>query len=70
MSEEQAIYETKDNELVFTATLPEIQSAISVGADGARLKIDVGETDIDEVLKLARYGRGKLLRVAVRIDEP
>lgn len=55
-------------EIKFAASLPEIQSAISVGGDGARLKIDVPETEIAEVLKLAAYGRGKILHVTVEVE--
>ncbi len=53
----------------FRASLPEIMSAISVGSDGARLKIDVPETDIRQVMKLAEIGRGKVWEVTVEIED-
>lgn len=56
-------------EIKFDASLPEIQSAISVGAMGARVKIDIPETEIAEVLKLAAYGRGKVLHVTVEAED-
>lgn len=56
-------------EIGFSAYLPEIQSAISIGGDGARLKIDVPESEIAAVVKLAAYGRGKRLRVTVEIED-
>lgn len=48
------------------ASLPDIQSAVSIGGDGARVKIDVPESDIAEVIKLAAYGRGKVLTVTIK----
>ncbi len=53
----------------FAASLPEIQSAVSIGGDGARLKIDVPESDLAAVMKLAAYGRGKVWTVTVEIEE-
>lgn len=53
-------------EIKFSASLPEIQSAISIGGDGARLKIDVPESEIAAIIKLAAYGRGKVLMVTIR----
>lgn len=51
----------------FSATLPDIQSALSIGGDGScRIKIDVPESEIAEVMKLAAYGRGKVLVVTVQ----
>jgi hypothetical protein len=71
VSEERVNYETKDNELVFTATLPQIQSAMSFGGDGeVRIKLDIPASDRPAALRLAELGPGKLLRMAVRIDEP
>ena len=51
----------------FTASLPNIQSALSVGGDGARLKLDIPETDLAQVLKLAML-RGYAFRVVVEAD--
>lgn len=55
--------------ITFAASLPEIQSAISIGGTGARLKIDVPESEIAEVIKLAAYGRGKVLMVTISVDD-
>lgn len=52
-------------EIGFSAYLPEIQSAISIGGDGARLKLDVPESELAAIVKLAAYGRGKVLRVTI-----
>lgn len=52
----------------FTAALPEIQSAVSVGGDGARIKLDVSESDIAAIMRLAAFGRGKLLRVSMEYE--
>lgn len=50
----------------FLGTIPDIQSAISVGGDGAaRLKIDVPESEIAEVIRLAGFGRGKVLNISI-----
>lgn len=53
----------------FRATLPEIQSAISVGGDGARLKLDIPESDIGAIMNLAYYGRGKVLNIWLNMDD-
>ncbi len=55
---------TDDKVCSFYASLPDIQSAISVGGDGARVKLDVPETDMPAMWQLAQM-RGKLLRVSV-----
>lgn len=57
-------------EIRFAASLPEIQSAVSFGGPSARVKLDIPETDIAEAIKLAAYGRGKVLRVTVEVEEP
>lgn len=50
----------------FIATVPQIQSAFNVGGDGsARLKLDVPESEIAEVVKLIAFGRDKALRITV-----
>lgn len=51
------------DEINFSATLPEIQSAIEIAGDGARLKIDVPESE------LAAYGRGKVLSVTISAED-
>ena len=52
----------------FNASLPDIQSALSVGGTGARLKLDVPETDLAEVIKMVMV-KGKLLRVTVEVED-
>lgn len=51
-------------DIEFLASLPDIQSAISVGGDGARIKLDVPETDLPQVIKLVLF-KGKLLKVRI-----
>ena len=58
--------ESAQVEVCFEASLPPIQSAISVAGDGgARIKLDVPETDMDAVMRLAAL-RGQVLRVSIR----
>jgi hypothetical protein len=52
----------------FTAALPPIQSAISVGGDGARIKLDIPETDLAQALKLVML-KGKAFRVTIEADD-
>lgn len=49
----------------FKAYLPAIQSAISVGGDESRIKLDAPRSEIAEVLKLAAYGPDKVLRIVI-----
>jgi hypothetical protein len=56
-------------EVTFSASFPEIQSAISIGGGGGRIKLDIPETEIAALVKLAAYGRGKNLAVTVRIED-
>ena len=53
----------------FRAIIPDIQSAIKVGSDGARVQLDVPELDIAETTKLIAYGRRKVLRITVHAEE-
>jgi hypothetical protein len=54
----------------FVATIPDIQSAIQMGQYGARIKLDIDETGVEEFLKLRKLSRNKLIQiVAVVIDE-
>jgi hypothetical protein len=52
----------------FVASLPMIQSALSVGGDGARLKLDIPETDIAEVIKMVML-KGKAFKVTIEVDD-
>ena len=54
-------------EIEFTASLPDIQSAISIGGDGARIKLDVPESELMAVLKLTAL-RGQVFRVSVEVE--
>ena len=54
-----------DTKAVFLATLPSILSCIKVSGDGgARLQLDVPDSDMAEALKLLLW-RGMVLRVTV-----
>jgi len=55
----------------FTASLPPIQSAISLDGmgDGGRIKLDVPATDVHAILLLQAYYAGKTFRVTVEPDE-
>ena len=48
----------------FQAALPTIQSAIKIGQDSARVQLDIGATDLAEVVKLAFY-QGLILDITV-----
>ena len=52
----------------FMASLPNIQSALSIGGDGARLKLDVPETDLAQVLKLVLL-KGVAFKVTVETED-
>lgn len=56
--------------ITFTASLPPIQSAISLDGygDGARIKLDIPRTDAEAVLLLQHYGAGRDLRVTIEFD--
>jgi hypothetical protein len=56
-------------EVTFSAYLPQIQSAVSIGPDGCRLKLDIPQTEKAEYTKLQAYGFGRVLRVTVQIEE-
>lgn len=54
----------------FYATLPDIQSAISLPGypdSGARIKLDLPATDVGAAVLLQQRGAGKLLRVTVEV---
>lgn len=53
----------------FRAVIPDIQSAIKIGSDGARVQLDVAETDIAEVVRLIGYGRRRVLKVTLEVDK-
>jgi len=54
--------------IVLLASLPPVQSAITISGDGgARIKLDVPESEMDAVMRLAAL-RGELLRVTVEVE--
>ena len=52
----------------FIASLPDIQSAISVGGDGARVKLDIPDSDLAQVLRLVLL-KGQAFTVTVEAGE-
>jgi len=57
--------------LSFRASIPPLQSAVSVhgGGDGVRLKLDVPQQDIDAALAFVRACQGKSFRLVVVRDD-
>lgn len=56
------------SEIAFIASLPMVQTAVSIGGDGSvRIKLEVPEIFRDEALKLSTYA-GKTFRVTVVPD--
>jgi hypothetical protein len=55
----------------FTASLPPIQSAISMDGygEGARIKLDIPRIDSGAVLLLQHYFAGKAFRVTIELEE-
>lgn len=52
------------------ASIPQIQSAIKIGGDGAsRIQFDVPTSEMPELLKLVAYGHGKVLKLTIEVDE-
>lgn len=58
------------SKIVFLASLPPIQSAISLDGqgDGARVKLDVSRQYVEQVIELQRLA-GKVLRIEVESAE-
>ena len=54
-------------QIEFLASLPDIQSAISIGGDGIRLKLDIPETEMSEAIKLVML-KGKVFRVTIECE--
>lgn len=55
------------NKIEFNASFPQIQSAISTGNDGMRIKLDIPESDIVEALKLIML-KNKAFKVTVEYE--
>jgi len=52
-------------EIEFIASLPDIQTAISIGGDGAtRVKLDIPESELAQAVKLVML-KGKAFRVKI-----
>lgn len=54
-------------QIEFLASLPDIQSAISIGGDGMRVKIDIPETEVSEGIKLVML-KGKVFKVIIECE--
>jgi len=56
--------------IAFRASLPPIQSAISLDGlgDGGRVKLDVPALDVGALLLLQHLGAGRQLRVTIEIE--
>lgn len=51
----------------FVGSIPDLQSALTISGHGeGRLKLDIPESELAEVLKLIAFGRGQALRVTFR----
>lgn len=54
----------------FNATIAATSSAFKVGDEGAsRLSLDIPVSDMSEALKLIAFGRQKVLKVTIEIEE-
>lgn len=53
----------------FFASLPPIQSAITLdgNGDGARIKLDIPASDVGAALLLQHHGAGQLLKVTIQV---
>lgn len=57
------------NKIEFIASLPPIQSAIQLnGLDGARIKLDVPESEMPAVMKLVLF-KGQAFKVTITPEE-
>lgn len=55
--------------VTFLAAFPPIQSAIKVCGDGgARIQLDIPESEMDEVMRLMAL-RGQVLQVTIRLHD-
>jgi len=67
---EEAAMDNEHTIAQFYGSIPPIASACNLGGDGAaRLKIDVPESDLPEVLKFMALGREQLLRITVELAD-
>jgi|GEM_PF-1154787 hypothetical protein len=49
---------------VFYASLPPIQSAIKIGQDGARIQLDIPESELDKLAQIIQW-RDKVLKITI-----
>lgn len=54
--------------VAFLASFPPIQSAIRVGQDGARIQLDIPETEMPSIVRLMLM-RGVVLRITVEVEQ-
>ena len=55
--------------LTFLASIAPLQSAITIASDGgARIKIDIPESEMPAIVRLMLY-RGQRLRITLEIDD-
>ena len=52
----------------FLASLPAIQSAIRIGQDGARIQLDIPETELSKILPLMMW-RDRVLKITIEPQE-
>ncbi|SDC46075.1 hypothetical protein [Geotoga petraea] len=57
------------NNIEFSAIIAPIQTGITIGLDGARIKLDIPESESAAYHKLSAFGRGKILKVKIEIVE-
>lgn len=57
--------------ITFVASLPAIQSALSISGtgDGARMKIDIPQSDADVIPLIQIYFSGKAFRVTLELED-
>lgn len=60
--------ERKEGTVEFRATIPPIQSAIKIGDLGARLQLDIPDSEMHEVVRLLII-KNKRLKVTIEEDE-
>lgn len=64
----KTVKRSKPGQVMFEATIPALQSAITIAGDGgARLKLDVPESEMEAVARLLAL-RGQVLRVTVEVE--
>jgi hypothetical protein len=76
MSEEQGAYITTGEPypeegysgVEFSASMPEIQSALKIGGGSARVQFDIPELHLDAALWLGKNAQGRVLKVTVEVE--